>query len=177
MMPTAAAAMGMKLIASRCSRRFGYRQVLVVNTVLIGVTIGLFALVGAGHAAAADRAARRLRSGFFNSLQFSSMNSMAYADIDARRLEHGQHHRQHAAADVAELRPGRGSLVAAWFLGDLPQTDRLAVTRALHHAFLTLGRLTLLSSLSFWTLRPTDGDNVSRRASPSPVSVSASLEA
>ena len=32
-----------------------------------------------------------------------------------------------------------GSLVAAWYLGDLPQTDRVAVTQALHHAFLTLG--------------------------------------
>lgn len=55
-----------------------------------------------------------------------------------------------------------GSLVAAWYLGDLPQTDRVAVTQALHHAFLTLGGLTILSSLSFWTLRSEDGESVSR---------------
>ena len=35
---------------------------------------------------------------------------------------------------------------------------------ALHHAFLTLGVLTMLSSLSFWTLRPEDGESVSRGA-------------
>ena len=46
-----------------------------------------------------------------------------------------------------------GSLIAGWYLGDLPQTDRAAVTAALHHAFLTLAGLTILSSLSFWTLR------------------------
>jgi hypothetical protein len=55
-----------------------------------------------------------------------------------------------------------GTLVTAWFLGDLPQSDKLAVSGALHHAFLTLGGLTMLSSLSFWTLRPEDGANVSR---------------
>ena len=42
------------------------------------------------------------------------------------------------------------------------QTDQLAVTRALHHTFVTVGVLTILSSLSFWTLRKTDGENVSR---------------
>ncbi len=55
-----------------------------------------------------------------------------------------------------------GSLVAAWYLGGLPQTDQAAVTRALHYAFMTLGGLTLLSSVSFWTLRATDGENVSK---------------
>ena len=56
-----------------------------------------------------------------------------------------------------------GSLIAGWYLGNLPQTDQLAVTGALHKTFLTVGALTMLSSLSFWTLRPGDGDNVSRR--------------
>ncbi len=55
-----------------------------------------------------------------------------------------------------------GSLIAGWYLGELPQTDRTAVTIALHHAFLTLGGLTILSSLSFWSLRPRDGESVSR---------------
>jgi hypothetical protein len=55
-----------------------------------------------------------------------------------------------------------GSLVAGWYLGDLPQTDGAAVTTALHHAFLTVGGLTMLSSLSFWSLRTTDGESVSR---------------
>lgn len=35
---------------------------------------------------------------------------------------------------------------------------------ALHHTILTLGTLTILSSLSFWTLRPDDGENVSKGA-------------
>jgi len=55
-----------------------------------------------------------------------------------------------------------GSLVAAWFLGNIPQTQQLAVAGALHHTFLAVGGLTILSSLSFWTLRAHDGESVSR---------------
>ena len=80
-MPTAAAAMGMKFISTRVLGLFGYRKVLIVNTVLIGLTICLYALVTA-HTSLAAIIAIGLALGFFNSLQFSSMNSMAYADIE-----------------------------------------------------------------------------------------------
>lgn len=56
------------------------------------------------------------------------------------------------------------SLVVAAYLGEQPQGDRAAVISALHHTFLTMGALTILSSLSFWTLRPDDGENVSKGA-------------
>jgi hypothetical protein len=55
-----------------------------------------------------------------------------------------------------------GTLVAGWYLGGLPQTDRAAITAALHHTFLAPGGLALVSSLSFWTLRAGDGENVIR---------------
>src|SRR5262245_40991304 len=47
MMPTAAAAMGMKLISTRVLGLFGFRRVLIVNTLMIGLTICLYALVTA----------------------------------------------------------------------------------------------------------------------------------
>jgi len=57
------------------------------------------------------------------------------------------------------------SLVAAWFIGDTPQSDTAHFMRALHHAFLTLGGITIASSLMFWRLRSDDGNNVSNRQS------------
>ena len=54
-----------------------------------------------------------------------------------------------------------GTLITAWYLGNVPQSNQIAVTTALHHAFLTIGVLTILSSLTFWTLRPDDGASVS----------------
>ena len=161
MMPTAAAAMGMKLISAWVLRRYGYRQVLVVNTVMIGLTISLFAQVNEDTPIALI-VLLGLAQGFFNSLQFSSMNSMAYADIETSDSSMAST----IASSLQQLSMSFGlacgSLVAAWYLGDLPQTDRVAVTHALHHAFLTLGGLTILSSLSFWTLRSEDGESVSR---------------
>jgi hypothetical protein len=55
-----------------------------------------------------------------------------------------------------------GSLITGWYLGELPQTDRLAFTGALHHAFLTLAVMTILSSLTFWTLHREDGESISK---------------
>ena len=48
MMPMAAAAMAIKAIAPRPLASHGNRNVLAVNTVMIGLTIGLFSLVAAG---------------------------------------------------------------------------------------------------------------------------------
>jgi hypothetical protein len=60
------------------------------------------------------------------------------------------------------------SLVTAWFVGDTPQSDHPAFMDALHHAFLALGAVTILSSLLFWRLRPDDGNNVSNRRTAPP---------
>jgi EmrB/QacA subfamily drug resistance transporter len=161
MMPAAAAAMGMKLLATRILARLGYRKVLVANTLLIGLTIGLFALVDASTPLALI-VLLGLTMGFFNSLQFSSMNSMAFADIAAGDSSMASTIASSMQQMSFSFGLAAGSLVTAWFLGDLPQSDRLAVTHALHYAFITLGVLTMVSALAFRTLRPQDGENVSR---------------
>ena len=168
MMPAVVAAMVMKFIASPLLRRFGYRQVLIVNTVMIGVTICLFARIGPGTPMAII-VLLGLAQGFFNSLQFSSMNSMAYSDVPDTDSSMASTLASSLQQMSMSFGLACGSLVTAWFLGDLPQSDRVAVTNALHHAFLTLGGLTMLSSLSFWTLREGDGDTVSRGEAAAPV--------
>jgi len=161
MMPAAAAAMTMKFLRSRILRRWGFRQVLVVNTLLVGTVICTYSLVSPATPLALI-VLLGLTQGLFNSLQFSSINGMAYADIEAAESSMATS----IASTFQQLSLSFGlacsSLVAGWYLGDLPQTDQLAVTRALHHTFVTIGVLTILSSLSFWTLRRADGENVSR---------------
>jgi len=165
MMPSAAAAMVMKPLSASLLKRYGYRQVLLVNTVLIGITIGLYSRVDSATPLALV-VAMGLATGLFNSLQFSSMNSMAYADIaDADSSQAST-----LASSFQQLSMSFGlafgSLITAWYLGDVPQTDRAAVTSALHHAFITLAVLTLVSSLSFRALRASDGENVSKGVAP-----------
>jgi EmrB/QacA subfamily drug resistance transporter len=161
MMPTAAAAMGMKLIAPKVLARFGYRQVLIVNTVCIGLTIALFALVGPSTPWFAI-AGIGLLQGFFNSLQFSSMNTLAYADIEQKDSSMASTISSSFQQLSMSFGLASGSLVTAWFLGRVPQTDQLMVTSALHHAFLALAITTMLSSLVFWRLRRRDGESISR---------------
>ncbi|MBZ0068385.1 MAG: DHA2 family efflux MFS transporter permease subunit, partial [Thiobacillus sp.] len=161
MMPTAAAAMFMKFISSRVLARFGYRRILIVNTVMIGVLVSLFSLVNPATPIGLI-VLLGLAMGFFNSLQYTSMNSMAFADIDTPDSSMASTISSSMQQMSMSFGLACGSLVAGWYLGDLPQTDRVAVTTALHYAFLTLGGLTILSSLSFWSLRPGDGESVSR---------------
>jgi EmrB/QacA subfamily drug resistance transporter len=161
MMPAAVAAMAMKLLSTGLLARYGYKQVLVVNTLMIGVTISLFATVSPGTALPVI-VLLGLAQGFFNSLQFSSMNSMAYSDIDAADSSMAST----MASSMQQLSMSFGlaaaSLITAAYLGGVPQSDAPAVTGAIHAAFLTLGAFTLFSSLSFWTLRARDGESVSR---------------
>jgi len=163
MMPAAAAAMFMKVLSARLLRRFGYRQVLVVNTVLIACMIACYALVGPGTPLWAI-VPIGLALGFFNSLQFSSMNTMAYADIEPGNASMAST----LASTLQQMSLSFGlataSLITAWFLDGLPQSDRVAIVRALHHGFVALAAITLVSSLSFWTLRPDDGESVSKGA-------------
>lgn len=161
MMPAAAAAMGMKLVAPRLLARFGYRQVLVVNTVCIGLTIGLFALVGPATPTWVI-VAIGLAQGFFNSLQFSSMNTLAYADVEPRDSSMASTISSSLQQLSMSFGLAAGSLITGWFLGGVPQTNHEMVRGALHHAFAALSVITLCSSIVFWRLRPGDGESISR---------------
>ena len=163
MMPAAAAAMFMKVMSSSLLRRFGYRQVLVVNTVLIGCAIACYSMIGPGSSVWAI-VPIGLALGLFNSLQFSSLNTMAYADIEQADASMAST----IASTLQQMSLSFGlataSLITIFYLANLPQSDHLAVTNALHHGFLTLSVITLISSLSFWALHKDDGESVSKGA-------------
>ena len=160
MMPSAIAAMGMKMIASKVLARFGYRRILMANTFMIGCAISSFALVGTATPIALILLLS-FTMGFFNSLQFTCMNSMAYADIKVPDASMAST----IASSLQQLSMSFGLacalLMTAWFLGGLPQTDHSAILSALHHAFICMGVITIVSSLTFSTLKITDGENVS----------------
>jgi EmrB/QacA subfamily drug resistance transporter len=161
MMPSAAAAMFMKFISARVLARFGYRQVLTINTVLIGITISMFSFVQQGTPIYVI-VAISLCLGFFNSLQFSSMNTIAYADVEGNDSSMASTIASSMQQLSVSFGLAAGSLITGWYLGDVPQSNRLALTSALHYAFLTLAALTVLSSITFWSLRKGDGESISK---------------
>ncbi len=83
---TCASAFGsifMKAIVSRVLRRYGFRQVLIVNAALAGLSIAAYACFVPGTPHWVIWAVVLL-GGVFPSLQFSGLNSLAYADIATR---------------------------------------------------------------------------------------------
>ena len=105
MMPTAAAAMGMKFLSAWLLRRHGFRQILIVNTVMAGLTICLFSLGDAKHPAGDDR----VPGAGAGLLQLTAILQYECDGLCGHRLcqfKHGNVHRQYLPADVNEFRLG-----------------------------------------------------------------------
>src|SRR5690606_23317370 len=80
MIPTAIAGMSSKQIVVPLVRHLGYRRVLVVNTILVGLAMASFALVRPGMPIWL-LVVQFGSFGFVNSLQFTAMNTLALRDL------------------------------------------------------------------------------------------------
>jgi len=161
MMPQAIAAMSLKLTMAKILSRFGYRAVLVSNTIALGLLIMLFSTIGAGTPLWII-VVETFSFGFFSSLQYTSMNTLVYADIRAEQTS--------AASTIASTMQqmsmsfgvASASLVTAIFIPDRFHSNAPQMIHGIHKAFFVLGGLTILSTLIFRGLRSDDGDNVSQ---------------
>ena len=75
----------MKAAAATVLRRFGYRSVLIYNSFISSAFLAACALFVPGMPFAA-MVAILLSGGFFRSLQFTSVNTLAYAELEPRQL-------------------------------------------------------------------------------------------
>ncbi|MGV1014416.1 MAG: MFS transporter, partial [Methyloceanibacter sp.] len=82
---SAVGAVAMKATAAPIIRRFGFKRVLVVNALISSVFIGAAALFTEATPQSLILAVL-LIGGFFKSLQFTSINSLAYADIEMKAM-------------------------------------------------------------------------------------------
>ena len=162
MIPAVIGSMGMRMMSAVFYRRFGYRNILVFNTVMVGAIISLFSLVGP-TTPLAFVVALGLAQGFFSSLQFSGVNSLAFADISSTQTSAASTVVSTLQTMTRSFALAGGAIITALFLGRLPQSDHPAVLAALHHAFQTVALVTVLSSVTFWTLKPEDGASLNER--------------
>lgn len=163
--PPATAAIGMKVISRPLLARLGHRQVLIINTVLLGCNIMLFSRIGPG-ASIATIVALGFMQGFFSSLQFTSMNTLIFADVDDKDASKASSIASTGQQMSVSFGVAFASTLTAWILTGVDQTNPVQTVPALHKAFLAMGGLTILSSLTFWGLRKNDGDNVSHHNHP-----------
>ncbi|MBI2712341.1 MAG: MFS transporter [Bdellovibrio sp.] len=139
---------------------FGYRTLLLINTVFIGVFIMLFSLVTPSTSIFSIIA---LAGGFgiFSSMQYTCMNTLGYADV----LDDDASMASTIMSTVQQLALSFGvavsSLAAAVFLPDRFHSTQQEMIHGIHKAFLFLGLITILSAVGFLKLKPEDGETLS----------------
>jgi hypothetical protein len=160
-MPQALAAMTLKLTMPLILKTFGYRRVLIANTIALGLMILLFATIGAGTAVWLI-VLMAFTYGFLASLQYTSMNTLAYADVNEREASDAST----IASTVQQLAVSFGvaaaSLAAAFFIPDRLHAAAPDMIHGIHLALCSLGTLTIVSTIVFNGLESRDGDAVSR---------------
>ena len=157
---SAAGALFMKGVAPPVLRRFGFRSVLIVNGVITAASFALYAffkpstphwilmgVLGVG--------------GFFRSLQFTSLNGLAYADIDQPQMSRAST----TSSMVQQLVQSVGIGLAALLLHFLQMArgETQLTWQAVAPAFAAIGALCLVSLFWFVRLPPEAGDELNGR--------------
>ena len=164
-MPQSIAAISFKMAMPHILTRFGYRRVLLVNTAIIGLVIALFATVGPTTPVWII-VIQALCFGFFSSLQYTSMNTLAYADLGEADTSMGSTIASTMQQMSVSFGVAAASLTTSIFIADRFRTEATEMIHGIHEAFLVLGGLTVFSALVFQELSGTDGDNVSQHHVP-----------
>ena len=162
MMPQAIAAMSLKLTMPRILKRFGFRAVLVSNTVILGLMILLFATIGVSTPVWLI-VAEAFCYGFFTSLQYTSMNTLAYADVSEEEASGASSIASTGQQMAISFGVASASLATAFFIPDRFHSDAPQMIRGIHQAFVVLGGWTVLSTIVFRKLKRGDGDAVSQQ--------------
>ena len=162
MMPQAIAAMSLKLTMPVILARFGYRGVLISNTVILGLLIASFATIGVGTPVWLI-VAQVFCFGFFTSLQYTSMNTLVYADVTEEQTSSASSIASTMQQMSISFGVATASLATAFFIPDRFRSSAPEMIHGIHQAFLVLGFLTVLSTIVFSGLKSEDGDSVSQQ--------------
>jgi hypothetical protein len=159
-MPQALAAISFKFTLPVILRKLGYRQVLIANTVMLGVMLMVFSLIDVGTPGWMI-ASLAFAFGFFTSNQYTSMNTLAFADVSGEQASGAST----IASTVQQMAVSFGiasaSLTAALFIPGHTRATPPEMIHGIHLALRVLGAWTILSTIVFRELKPDDGDAVS----------------
>jgi MFS family permease len=162
-MPQPLAAIGLKMTMPIILTKFGYRTVLLSNTIFMGGTIALFATIGR-HTPVFFIVILAVCFGFFASLQYTSTNTLVYADVGTEQESMASTIASTLQQMSLSFGVAAASLAAALFIPDRFHSDPSEMIHGIHGALMALGGLTILSALVFRELRLGDGASVSQYA-------------
>ncbi|MBE2275113.1 MAG: DHA2 family efflux MFS transporter permease subunit [Rhodobacteraceae bacterium] len=159
MMPQALGALSSKIFVQYELSFFGYRSLLIGNTVLLGIMLVLFGTIGP-QTPVWLICLQAVIYGILMSTQFTAMNTLTYADVPDRQASAASSF----AGTFQQLSISFGiaaaGLVTASFV-DTTTVDSGAMLSSVHRGFWMLGAVTIVSAGVFLFLRRNDGANVS----------------
>src|ERR1700760_684094 len=150
-MPQAIAAMSMKAIMPRILSTIGYRWVLISNTIILGLLLFLFATVGL-HTPVWLIVVQAFCYGTFSSLQYTSMNTLAYADITEGQTSSASSIASTMQQMSISFGVATAGLATAFFI-PANHTNQREMIHGIHQALVVLGGFTIFSTLIFRKLK------------------------
>jgi len=158
---SAVGALVMKTTAPPILRRFGFRTVLIVNGVICAATFMVYALFKPDTPHWVIMTALAV-GGFFRSLQFTSLNGMAYADLEQDRMSRATTTASMAQQFMQSVSIGLAATLLHFLMLRRGEAHLTGATVA--PAFAIFGALTLISLIWFFRLEPHAGDEMNGRA-------------
>jgi len=157
---SAVGALVMKTTAPPILRRFGFRAVLIVNGLICAATYMIYALfeIDTPHWVIMSTLAI---GGFFRSLQFTSLNGMAYADLEQDKMSRGTTTASMVQQFMQSVSIGLAATLLHFLMVRRGETHLTGETVA--PAFAIFGALTLISLVWFFRLPRNAGDEMNNR--------------
>ncbi len=152
------AAVVIRPITAKLLRIFGFRRLLLVNSVLSAGMIASFATFDQTTSHVVLVAVMML-FGVVRNTQFNSVQLLSYVDIPAPRLSAGTS----LGSVVQQMTMGLGISISAAILAILGGASSHPTVPQFHEVFLLIALLPLMGIPGFLSLRPADGAEVSGR--------------
>ena len=158
---SACGALVMKTTAPPILRRFGFRTVLLANGVICAATYMIYAFFRPDTPHWWIMTVLAV-GGFFRSLQFTSLNGMAYADLEQSQMSRGTTTASMAQQFMQSVSIGLAATLLHFLMLRRGETHLTGATVA--PAFAIFGALTLVSLVWFARLPANAGDEMNSRA-------------
>src|SRR3954467_1686254 len=157
---SAVGAMGMKTLAARIIKTFGFRNIMVIDAVVSSVFLAACALFTASTPLLLIMIILVV-GGFFRSLQFTAINTVAYAEVEPAEMS-----RATTLVSVnQQLAISAGVAVGAFSVEStmlLHHVDELSASVFLP-GFVVVGVISAISAYFFWQMPADAGNEISGR--------------
>ncbi|MDR3476495.1 MAG: MFS transporter [Gammaproteobacteria bacterium] len=170
--PTALGVLLVKPFSIRLLRWMGYKRLLIYNTVLVGISLWAFMIIDEGTPNYVI-ACLTFMFGFLISLQYTGMNSLAYADIKHDDLGSATSIISTMQQLAQSFGVAVGALLLRFFTPAIFPGFHLT-THVFHQTFFAMGVFTFASIFIFVRLKQEDGSQMIKRDAKEALGVNAS---